>query len=42
MRHMLHLDRFTLRGKTKVNIQWHLFALVHNIHKAYRYGYAGP
>lgn len=39
--HMLGLDRFTLRGAGKVNIQWRLFAIVHNIHKARRYGYAG-
>jgi hypothetical protein len=39
--HMLGLDRFTLRGSGKVNIQWRLFALVHNIHKIRRYGWAG-
>ena len=39
--HMLGLDRFTLRGKAKVNIQWLLFAVVHNIHKAQRFGFAG-
>ena len=39
--HMLGLDRFTLRGSGKVNIQWRLFALVHNIHKVRRYGWAG-
>jgi hypothetical protein len=39
--HMLGLDRFTLRGNSKVNIQWRLFALVHNIHKVRRYGWAG-
>ena len=38
--HMLGLDRFTLRGRTKVNVQWRLFALVHNIHKVQRYGWA--
>lgn len=27
------MDRFTLRGKTKVNIQWKLYCLVHNIEK---------
>ena len=27
------MDRFTLRGKKKVNTQWQLFALVHNIEK---------
>ena len=41
LRHMLGLDRFTLRGKAKVNIQWRLFAVVHNIHKAHRFGLAG-
>jgi transposase len=39
--YMLGLDRFTLRGSPKVNIQWRLFALVHNIHKIRRYGWAG-
>ena len=39
--HMLGLDRFTLRGAGKVNIQWRLFAVVHNIHKIRRYGWAG-
>ena len=41
LRHMLGLDRFTLRGKAKVNIQWLLFSLVHNIHKVQRFGFAG-
>jgi len=27
------LDRFTLSGKKKVNTQWQLFSLVHNIEK---------
>lgn len=27
------LDRFTLRGKTKVNIQWMLYCMVHNMEK---------
>jgi hypothetical protein len=27
------LDRFTLRRKKKVNTQWQLFSLVHNIEK---------
>ena len=27
------LDRFTLRGQDKVNTQWHLYYLVHNIEK---------
>ena len=32
------LDHFTLRSKTKVDVQWKLFALVHNIGKIYHYG----
>ena len=32
------LNRFTLRGKTKVNAQWLLFCLIHNIEKIQRYG----
>ena len=32
------LDRFTLRGKKKVNGQWQLYCLVHNIEKLSRYG----
>lgn len=32
------LDRFTLRGKPKVNGQWMLFCLVHNLGKVQRYG----
>ena len=31
------LDRFSLRGKEKVNGQWHLFSLVHNIEKMSHY-----
>jgi transposase len=34
------LDRFTLRGKIKVNIQWLMFCLVHNIEKIMNYGLA--
>ena len=32
------LDRFTLRGKLKVNIQWLLYCMVHNIEKITNYG----
>src|SRR5688500_17551403 len=32
------LRRFSLRGRTKVNIQWQLFCLVHNMGKIQRYG----
>jgi hypothetical protein len=34
------LDRFTLRGTIKVNIQWPMFCLVHNIEKILNYGMA--
>lgn len=34
-----HLDRFTLRGKRKVNNQWLLYCLVHNIEKMHRIGW---
>jgi len=36
---MKGLDRFTLRGKIKVNIQWVLYCMVHNICKIMRYGF---
>jgi hypothetical protein len=32
------MDRFTLRGQFKVNIQWLLYCLVHNIEKIGNYG----
>jgi hypothetical protein len=32
------LDRFTLRRKVKVNIQWLLYCMVHNIEKITHYG----
>ena len=35
-----HLDHFTLRSKAKVDVQWKLFALVHNIGKIHHYGLA--
>ena len=31
-------DRFTLRGKIKVNIQWLLYSIVHNLGKIHVYG----
>ncbi len=34
----LGLDRFTLRGKKKVNTQWLLYCIVHNLFKVHRYG----
>jgi hypothetical protein len=33
-----HLKRFSLRGKTKVQSQWYLFCLIHNIEKLKNYG----
>jgi len=38
IRSILRLDRFSLRGKSKVNIQWNLFCIVHNLKKIHRYG----
>jgi Transposase DDE domain len=38
IRHTHRLNRFSLRGKKKVNAQWLLFCLVHNIGKVQRYG----
>jgi hypothetical protein len=35
---VIGLDRFTLRGKSKVNTQWNLFCIVHNLTKVHRYG----
>jgi hypothetical protein len=32
------MDRFTLRGRVKVNIQWMLYCLVHNIEKIANFG----
>lgn len=33
------LNRFSLRGKEKVNGQWQLFCLIHNMEKLMRYGH---
>jgi transposase len=41
LRHNKKLNRFTLRGQTKVDTQWKLFCLVHNIEKLAHHGY-GP
>lgn len=40
LRYNKKLDRFTYRGKTKVNVQWLLFCLVHNLEKIAHYGVA--
>lgn len=39
IRHSKRLNRFSLRGKAKVNAQWHLFCMVHNIEKLARSGW---
>jgi len=33
-----HMDRFTFKGKAKVNIQWVLYCMVHNIEKIMNFG----
>ena len=38
IRSSLGLDRFSLRGKKKVGIQWRLYCTVHNLLKVHRYG----
>jgi len=35
------LDRFTLRGQMKVDVQWLLFCMVHNVEKLLNYGTLG-
>jgi hypothetical protein len=40
LRHNKRLDRFTLRGQKKVDAQWKLYCLVHNIEKLAHHGYA--
>jgi transposase len=40
LRHNKRLDHFTLRTQPKVNTQWHLYCLVHNIEKLAHHGYA--
>lgn len=40
VRHNKRLQRFTLRGRTKVDGQWKLFCLVHNIEKLAKADYA--
>ena len=39
IRHNKGLNRFTLRGRTKVDAQWKLYCLVHNIEKLAHHGY---
>ena len=33
LRHNKRLTRLNLRGREKVNAQWHLYCMVHNIEK---------
>jgi hypothetical protein len=33
LRHNKRMSRLTLRGKSKVNTQWNLYCMVHNIEK---------
>lgn len=38
IRYCKGLHRFTLRSKVKVNVQWVLYMIVHNIEKIAKYG----
>jgi hypothetical protein len=40
LRYNKRLDRFTLRGKCKIDTQWKLYCMVHNIEKLAHHGYA--
>ena len=40
VRHNKKLSRFTLRGRKKVDTQWKLFCLVHNVEKLANNRYA--
>jgi len=40
LRETLGLRRFSLRGKTKVDAQWKLMTMLHNLLKIHRYGMA--
>ena len=40
LRHNKRLNRFTLRGRKKVDGQWKLYCMVHNIEKLAHHGYA--
>jgi hypothetical protein len=35
------LHNITLRGRTKVDAQWKLFTMVHNLEKIFRNAYTG-
>jgi hypothetical protein len=38
VRSAIRLDRFTLRTQRKMNVQWNLFCIIHNLKKIHRYG----
>ncbi len=38
IRSIIGLNRFTLRTKSKVDTQWKLFCIIHNLKKIHRYG----
>jgi transposase len=38
IRHVIGLSRFSYRGRQKVNTQWNLFCMIHNMKKIQRYG----
>ena len=38
IRSIIGLDYFTLRTKPKVDTQWKLFCIIHNLKKIHRYG----
>ena len=40
LRHNKRLTRLNLRGREKVNAQWHLYCMVHNIEKLANIGWA--
>lgn len=40
IRSVMGLARFSFRGKSKVNNQWLLFCIVHNLKKVHKYGMA--
>ena len=42
IRHNKRLNRFTPRGRKKVDTQWKLYAMVHNIEKLAHYGCVMP
>ncbi len=39
LRHNKRLNRFTLRGRQKVDTQWKLYCMVHNIEKLAHNGF---